>query len=87
MQREALQHMVEKWHAGVHFAATRTVYNVLPTSTMPGGANENADAILAFADTDPGATNTSLVCQRSDILTKYGFTPISTCGSTATTVN
>jgi len=67
------------------FAATRTVYNVVPTSTLTGGANANTNAILVFEDTnaDP-AINTSLVCQRSDVIQKYGFAPIATCGTGAT---
>jgi len=68
------------------FAATRTVYNVLPTSILTGGANANATAISVFEDTDPGATNTSLICQRSDVIAKYGFAPIATCG-TGSTIN
>lgn len=71
-----------------NLAATRTVYNVLPRSIMPGGATPNAQAILAFADTDPDANvNTSLICQRTDILQKFGFAPIATCGSLAFPVN
>ncbi len=66
------------------FAATRTVYNVLPTSILTGGADANATAISVFEDTDPGAANTSLICQRTDVLLKYGFAPIATCGTGAT---
>jgi hypothetical protein len=66
------------------FAATRTVYNVVPTSILTGGANANATAIQVFEDTDPSAVNTSLLCQRSDVILKYGFAPISTCGTGAT---
>lgn len=70
-----------------NLAATRTVYNVLPRSTVNAGGGQNLNAVLAFIDTDPSAgTNTSLVCQREDIIKKFGFTPISTCGSTATPV-
>lgn len=65
-------------------AATRTVYNVLPRAYMPGGATPNANAILAFADTDADpAVNTSLICQREDVLKKFGLSPISSCGSLA----
>jgi ABC-type phosphate transport system substrate-binding protein len=69
------------------FAATRTVFNVVPTSTLTGGADANANAILVFEDTnaDP-AVNTSLICQRTDVLQKYGFAPIATCG-TGSTIN
>jgi len=69
------------------FAATRTVYNVLPTASLTGGAAENANAILVFEDTnaDP-SINTSLICQHPEVLTKYGFQPIATCG-TGTVVN
>lgn len=67
-----------------NLAATRTVYNVLPRAFMPGGATPNANAILAFADTDSDPNvNTSLVCQREDVLKKFGFTPVSSCGSLA----
>ena len=70
-----------------NLAATRTVYNVLPRSTVDAGAGQNANAVLAFIDTDPGATNTSLICQRQDLIKKFGFAPITTCGSTAFPVN
>lgn len=71
-----------------NLAATRTVYNVLPRSYMPGGANPNANAILAFADTDADpAVNTSLICQREDVLKKFGLAPIASCGSLAFPVN
>lgn len=71
-----------------NLAATRTVYNVLPRSIMPGGANPNANAILAFADTnaDPNV-NTSLICQQEAVLRKFGLAPIATCGSLAFPVN
>lgn len=71
-----------------NLAATRTVYNVLPRAYMPGGATPNANAILAFADTDADpAVNTSLICQREDVLKKFGFAPIASCGSLAFPVN
>ena len=64
------------------FAATRTIYNVVPTSTLTGGAAANATAISVFEDTnaDP-AIKTSLLCQRQDIIQKFGFAPIITCGT------
>ena len=65
------------------FAATRTVFNVLPTSILTGGLNANPTAIQVFEDTDPTAANSSLICQRSDVILKYGFAPISTCGTGA----
>lgn len=68
------------------FAATRTVYSVLPTSILTGGANADPTAISVFEDTDAGAANTSLICQRSDVIAKYGFAPIATCG-TGSTIN
>lgn len=66
------------------FAATRTVFNVVPTSTLTGGSAANPTAISVFEDTnsDP-AINTSLLCQRADIIQKYGFAPIATCGTGA----
>lgn len=66
---------------------TRTVYNVVPQKTLTGGSTPNPTTILVFEDTDPGSANTSLICQRSDVIKKYGFTPISTCGDTSTIVN
>ncbi|RNL63270.1 hypothetical protein EFK50_16405 [Nocardioides marmoriginsengisoli] len=64
------------------FAATRTVFNVVPTSILTGGANANPTAISVFEDTDPAAgTNTSMLCNRTDVLAKYGFAPIATCGT------
>lgn len=67
------------------FASTRTVFNVVPTSTLTGGANANPTAISVFEDTNPDpAVNTSLLCQRADIIQKYGFAPIATCGTGAT---
>jgi len=64
------------------YAATRTVYNVLARTNLTGGAAENATAILVFEDTnaDP-AINTSLLCQRADVIQKYGYAPIATCGT------
>lgn len=74
--------------AADNFAGTRTVYNVLPRSTVNAGAGQNANAVLAFVDTNPDpAVNTSLLCQRSDVIKKFGFTPIASCGSTTLSVN
>lgn len=63
-------------------AATRTVYNVLPLKTSNGAAYSNPLATLAFLDTnaDP-SINTSLICQRADIIKKFGYAPITTCGT------
>jgi ABC-type phosphate transport system substrate-binding protein len=63
------------------FAATRTVYNVLPTRILTGGANAKPEAISVFEDTDPTAVNTALICNRPDVILKFGFAPISTCGT------
>ncbi len=65
------------------FAGTRTVFNAVPTSILTGGANANSTAITVFEDTDPGAANTSLICQRLDVIQKYGYAPIATCGTGA----
>lgn len=71
-----------------NLAATRTVYNVVPRSTIDAGAGQNGNAVLAFADTntDP-AVNTSLLCARDDVIKKFGFAPIASCGSLAFPVN
>lgn len=68
------------------FAATRTVYNILPRASLTGGSAPDPEAILVFEDTDAGSTNTSLICQRIDVIQKYGFAPIATCG-TGSSVN
>lgn len=74
--------------AADNVAATRTVYNVVPKALIDAGGSQNALAVLAFFDTDASAgVNTSLICQRADIIRKFGFTPISTCGSAAVSVN
>lgn len=69
------------------FAATRIVYNAVPTASLTGGSSPNPTAILVFEDTnaDPNV-NTSLVCQRADVVKKYGYAPIATCG-TGTVIN
>lgn len=71
-----------------NFAGTRTVYNVVPRSTINAGAGQNPIAVLAFVDTDSSpSVNTSLICQRTDIIKKFGFAPIASCGSTTLSVN
>ncbi|RJS46191.1 hypothetical protein [Nocardioides cavernaquae] len=62
---------------------TRTVYNAVPTKRGDAAhtAVNNPLATLVFVDTDPGAANTSLICQRADVIKKFGFAPISTCGT------
>lgn len=67
------------------FAATRTVFNVVPTSILSGGSAPNSTAIQVFEDTDASAgVNTALICAHNEVILKYGFAPISTCGSGAT---
>jgi hypothetical protein len=69
------------------FAATRTVYNIVPTSILTGGANAKAEAIQVFEDTNPDpSVNTSLLCQHPEVILKFGFAPIASCG-TGVTVN
>lgn len=62
---------------------TRTVYNAIPTKR--GDATHtpvsNPLAALVFLDTDPGPANTSLLCQRADVIKKFGFAPIASCGT------
>jgi ABC-type phosphate transport system substrate-binding protein len=71
-------------NAGLNFSGTRTVYNVVPASALPGQADANQTLTNVFIDTDSGSANTSLVCQHPEILQKYGFAPISTCGDAST---
>lgn len=65
----------------------RTVYNLVPQKTLTGGATPNANSILVFQDTDPGANNTALICAKADVLKKFGLATVSTCGDTSTIVN
>jgi hypothetical protein len=58
----------------------------VPTSILSGGANAKAEAIQVFEDTDPTAVNTSLICQHTEVIQKFGFAPIASCG-TGVTVN
>jgi len=69
------------------FAGTRTVYNIVPSSTLTGGSAPKAESILVFEDTNPDpAINTSLLCQHPEVIQKFGFAPIASCG-TGVTVN
>ena len=65
-------------------ALTRTVYNAVPTKKGDAARTpvNNPLASLVFVDSNPDpAVNTSLICQRADVIRQFGFAPIATCGT------
>jgi hypothetical protein len=54
----------------------RKVYNVIPTARI-GSNPANADLNAVFVGPN------SLICQKPDVIGKYGFGTIADCGSTA----
>lgn len=58
----------------------RLVYNVFPTGVITGPGNNDLKSI--FVDTDPGAANTSTLCNAASTINTFGFLVASNCGVT-----
>lgn len=53
----------------------RTVYNAVPTKYLTGGSEARPFVIQVFEG------GSSKICQRSDVIKKFGFVPVATCGT------
>ena len=72
--------------ATLNVPAIRQVYNVVPNKVLNSGDPAfNQTAVNVFVDTDAGAANTSLLCQQSAVIAKYGFGLLGNCGQVAVT--
>lgn len=64
----------------------RDVYNVVRRSLLMNtgtGVLLNNAYVAIFADADPGAANTSVICQTGARIQRLGFAEIANCGNTA----